>query len=33
MIAFIKNATEFLWEPPDAGHQNRAYSKRQRPNK
>ncbi len=25
--AFIKNTAEFLWEQPDAGHQNGAYSK------
>ena len=25
--AWIKNAAEFLWQQPDAGHQNGAYSK------
>ena len=25
--ATIRNAAEFLWEQPDAGHQNGAYSK------
>jgi len=25
--AFIRNAVETLWEQPDAGHQNGAYSK------
>jgi mannose-6-phosphate isomerase-like protein (cupin superfamily) len=25
--AFIRNIAEYLWEQPDAGHQNGAYSK------
>jgi mannose-6-phosphate isomerase-like protein (cupin superfamily) len=27
MTALIKNAAEYLWEQPDAGHHNGAYSK------